>query len=429
MKILINLSKHIPNYTLFLNSLIHSEYCIYTKKNYHYNICNFEENYRDLSILNYNKSEYYINILGTVKTYTHAQVENGYIYFDIFNIVTDNVTYLKVIASSSELCDIAQKYTDKDNLTNKNNILLVNLEAILQHIEMKKEIWFDPYIYIANYYVNDIVLSTGFNEVAATYNWITFGYPKKMKYNPKNFTYNVAYNILTRINITIAILTGSNIEAVQTIINSIYKQTCNSENIEILVFGNIKTNQIKHNGLNIKVIYDKNIEDKNWITKKKNMVCEYASNDDIVIIKDYIYFHTNWYQSFSHFVNKNPNYDILMNKIVDEQNHRYLDWITCVNGMKSGKLVDYEIKADEHPKMYVPGAFMSVKKHVLEKNKFDENLVGLNKGSDIEWSKRVIGKYKYTFNPSSTVIAFGKEHLNRWKDVRTPCKCPLCKEK
>lgn len=426
MKILINLSQQIPNYNTFLHSLLNSSYCTYTKSNYHFNICNFEDKYKDIPILNYNKKEFHLKILDSIRCFTYEQIENGYIYFDIFNIITNNVNYFKIIASSTEMCDIAQKYTNKDSLTNKNNIILHNLESVMEHDEQKKEVWFDPYVYIANYYENNITLS-GFNEIVATYNWITSGYPKGLKYNPKNITSKVAYNILTRTNITIAILTSNKIDSVNIIIDSIYKQTCSCENVEILIFGNLTTSQIKHKGLNVKVIYDKEIESKDWITKKKNIIHEYSSNDDIVIIKDYIFFNPNWYQSFSHFVNKNQDYEIIMNKIVDEQNNRYLDWITCLSGMKSGKLVNYDVSSDAHPKMYIPGAFMCVKKYVLENNKFDETLVGLNKGSDIEWSKRVLGKYKYIFNPNSVVVAFGKEHLNRWKENRTQCKCPLCK--
>lgn len=217
------------------------------------------------------------------------------------------------------------------------------------------------------------------------------------------------------LSITFGILTDNKQEQVDDIIKSI--QTNEIPDFEIIIVGDVICKEHV-------VITDKLLEDKNYITEKKNIVIDKASKDIVVLIKDYIKFDSQWYQGLMRYhMETNGKYDIIMNEIRNTRGARYLDWIWDNPTLGDGRNIDYKIK--NHPGMFVPGAMVIAKRNVLETHKFNTSMIGLNKATDIDWSKRALIDFTYTFNPYSKCIAFGKGS-NRYPKFRRKCICNFC---
>tara|TARA_B100001094_G_scaffold8759_2_gene7876 strand:+ start:179 stop:877 length:699 start_codon:yes stop_codon:yes gene_type:complete len=216
---------------------------------------------------------------------------------------------------------------------------------------------------------------------------------------------------------TFGILTKDNNENIKIIIDSIMIQ--NIPDFEIIVVGNIENNFEK-----TIIIYDEMIEKQNWITKKKNIIIEKSSKDYTILMKDYIKLEKNWYNNFKMFVKDELKCEIIMNKIETLRGQRHIDWVWNNPNLKQGRNVDYKKK--EHKEMFVPGSFLFAKTSILKKIKFNEKLVGLNKESDIEWSKRALRKYKYQMNIYSKCLIFTKRQF-KYRIFRKACECNDCK--
>ena len=215
--------------------------------------------------------------------------------------------------------------------------------------------------------------------------------------------------------ITFGILTNDNQDAVNEIVLSIEKNNIPNQDFEIIIVGNIQNTDHK-------VIHDPYVESKNWITRKKNLVVEHSSGDIILILKDYIKFDPHWYTNFMIYDSQN-DWDILMNIINDERGHRYLDWIWENPVIGDGRNVNYTV--NDHKEMFVPGCFLIAKRYVLQNIPFNERMVGLNRPTDVEWSKRAMQTYKYSLNVLSNCIAFGKKS-RRYPKFRRLCLCNVC---
>lgn len=160
------------------------------------------------------------------------------------------------------------------------------------------------------------------------------------------------------------------------------------------------------------------IDKQNWITKKKNTLIKSSNGEIIVLMKDYITFCDGWYTGLEQFGAENE-WDICMNKIHDDNDERYLDWV-C-EGSES-KQINYNIT--DHVNMYIPGGIVIAKRHVFS-TLFDEKLKGLRAGSDIIWSREVLKSNTYKFNPYSKCVCHG-EYGRRYLKQRKTCMCNRC---
>lgn len=220
--------------------------------------------------------------------------------------------------------------------------------------------------------------------------------------------------------VTFGILTSNKADNVNMIIDSI--EACNipADRYEIVVIGNVALHRA-----NTRVLFCEEDETKNWITRKKNAVVDEstAKDDDLVIIaKDYIMYDKGWYDGLVHFSNT-TNFDIVMNPIANAKNQRYIDWVWNNPAVGAGRNIPYTVS--DHHLMFVPGCFVAAKRRVFNTHRFKEELVGLGKQSDVEWSTRVLKSFKYVLNPHSKCIAFGKPS-NRYPKFRRICECPRC---
>lgn len=149
-----------------------------------------------------------------------------------------------------------------------------------------------------------------------------------------------------------------------------------------------------------------------WITRKKNLITENAKHDIIVYMHDYIKLHTGWYKGFCKFCAGYPEWDVAMNPIINTDGTRYRDWVIWddpdYDGFPQTALPPYDYKKTQF--MYVSGAYWVAKKYVMEDIPLNEKLFWCE-GEDVEWSLKMRKRYKYVFNPYSSV------HMLKYKDV------------
>jgi len=216
-------------------------------------------------------------------------------------------------------------------------------------------------------------------------------------------------------DITFGILTCQNQQNVNVIIESIISQAI--PRFEIIVVGDV--NDI-WNRENIKITNDSTANKKNHISRKKNIIIEKSTMPIIVMLKDYVSLGPRWYDGMIKYGN---DFDIIMNKIEDKNNNRYLDWIWENPEVGSGRNIGYDI--NDHDGMFCPGVMTIAKKYVFQEFQFNENMIGLGKPTDVEWSKRAMKKYSYKMNISSKCILI--ERHNRYPRFRRACNCSRCK--
>ena len=174
---------------------------------------------------------------------------------------------------------------------------------------------------------------------------------------------------------------------VPTIIKSIKD---NVPNPEIIVVGGEPINNVKHVPFN-------ETEKTAWITRKKNIITQGASYENIVYLHDYIVLTEGWYEGFLRF---GDDWDVCMNVVTNLDGTRYRDWTTWDDPEVKMKRVDYDYKKTQY--LYISGAYWVAKKSFMEANPLDESLCW-GQGEDVEWSKRIRDHYRYVMNPYSEV--------------------------
>ena len=225
---------------------------------------------------------------------------------------------------------------------------------------------------------------------------------------------------------TFSIITSNkstDIDIVKTI-DSIFENNIPSENYEIIVIGGDGEwyDYDKH-GKNVRWI-EVNEEDskENWYVKKKNMVVENSSFDNIVYSHDYFVYDSDWYDNFKEF---GEDWDLCMCVLVNKDGHRYRDWfawddIPLCNEPKINDnwnpnhdiaLVPYDYNKTN--KMSISGAWWVAKKHVMISEPINESL-RWGEGEDTEWSMRVRDKYKYVMNTKSIVRLLRQKRLSSY---------------
>jgi hypothetical protein len=215
-------------------------------------------------------------------------------------------------------------------------------------------------------------------------------------------------------SVTFGILTKNEQSNVEIIVDSILCQ--NIPKFEIIVVGDVKD---VWNIPEVSVVRDEASNAKNHVTRKKNIVLELARMDSVVVMKDYLKLGESWYSGLL----MHGDYDIVMNKIHDENGNRYLDWIWENPIVGDGRNVDYLVS--DHERMFSPGSFTMAKKYVFDEFRFDERMVGLGRPTDVRWSERAMKKYSYTMNTHSTCVLISRR--GRYPKFRRLCKCDKCK--
>lgn len=194
---------------------------------------------------------------------------------------------------------------------------------------------------------------------------------------------------------TFGIITAGNLK-LPMIIKSIRDEVADAE---IIVVGGEGISGITH------IPFDENIKPR-WISKKKNLITQNATNENIVYMHDYLMLSEGWYEGFLKFGN---SWDVCMNVITNKDGTRYRDWVTWDDPQLGLCRVDYNTYKKTEL-MYISGAYWVAKKWVMEADPIDESLCW-GQGEDVEWSKRMRKKYRYVMNPYSEVVMMKQKRV------------------
>jgi hypothetical protein len=161
-----------------------------------------------------------------------------------------------------------------------------------------------------------------------------------------------------------------------------------------------------------------------WITRKKNIITEQATYDNIVYMHDYFKLVPGFYKGFLKF---GSDWDVAMNVIINKDGTRYRDWCIwddpefpppwiqmepfCGPAGKyragTNRIAPYDYTKTQY--MYISGGYWVAKKRFMEKYPLDEKW-GWGQAEDIEWSDRIREIADYRMNTLSAV------KLLRYKD-------------
>lgn len=202
-------------------------------------------------------------------------------------------------------------------------------------------------------------------------------------------------------NFTFAITTDySNMEQIYEVFESI--RNLNIPNYEILIIGN----KYFYDDPDVRYIqFDETKKDK-WVTHKKNILCQEAKYENIVLMHDYYVFDKDWYKSYLEF---GDDWDICSNRqLLQNGKRHFTDWVIwdCPLYPRYTSLPYDEWQLT--PYMYQSGGYMLVKKQVMIDNPFNEELTW-GQADDVEWSLRVRHKYRYKCN-GSAIVKHNKRH-------------------
>lgn len=201
-------------------------------------------------------------------------------------------------------------------------------------------------------------------------------------------------------NFTFGIITdGHNTTRVDNIIKTIIGERI--PNYEIIVIGDINLQ-----GKKVKSFaFDESIKPR-WITKKKNLITENASYENIVYMHDYLTLVPGWYNGFLKFGN---DFDVCITKMINQDGGRYRDWTLwaedageCgVNCVTQHFLLPYDI-IHLSKYQYISGAYWIAKTELMKKFPLDETR-SWGEGEDVEWSKQVRQVCQFKLNAFSSV--------------------------
>ena len=202
-------------------------------------------------------------------------------------------------------------------------------------------------------------------------------------------------------NITFAITTDySNMEQLYEVFASI--RDLNVPNYEILVIGG------KHfyDDPDIRYIHFDESEKNGWVTRKKNILCQEAKYENIVLMHDYYVFDKDWYKAYLEF---GDDWDVCSNaQLLQNGKRHFTDWVTwdCPLYPRYAALPYDEWSLTHY--MYQSGGYMLVKKQVMLDNPFNEELTW-GQADDVEWSLRIRTKYKMKCN-GKAIVKHNKRH-------------------
>jgi hypothetical protein len=157
-------------------------------------------------------------------------------------------------------------------------------------------------------------------------------------------------------------------------------------------------------------IYFMQKDEKGWTTKKKNLICEAAKYENLLVMHDRIKLHKDWFSGMKKYGN---NFDILSMKTLKEGARTY-DWLTLKYPMEDrrsqwflGGHLEY---SDWDKWIYIDGGVIILKKYVWQKVKWDETRYWC----EAEDSKLSHDQTRYgfltRFNPYSSCESFRFNH-------------------
>ena len=133
-----------------------------------------------------------------------------------------------------------------------------------------------------------------------------------------------------------------------------------------------------------------------WITRKKNLIAELASQHNLCIMHDYVGFMPGWFAGFDRH---GDDWSVAVTKITNADGERHRDWMVWDYPEVGPSLLPYDRVCSY---MYISGAYFCVKRDFFLQNKLDERLFW-GEAEDVEWSLRVREKTAFSINVHSEV--------------------------
>ena len=243
----------------------------------------------------------------------------------------------------------------------------------------------------------------------------------------------------------ICIAPDYNKEYLFKLLKSIHDQLIDQSNYEILIIGDYK-NDIDLTLNTRHVMFDESVK-RGWITRKKNILVSESKFDNVCLLHEYYILYHNWYKGLLEYNNQNPNWNILMNRVLRYEGDRHSDWLVNQKYMdvvlSRYPNLQYELMMNSplerngprwicglpYSEMslkhlqYISGGYILAKKKVLTEVPLDDNLVW-GQAEDIAWSESLIQKnYRFDFNPYSDVFI---QKPNKWRVYQMTDKCVEC---
>jgi len=187
---------------------------------------------------------------------------------------------------------------------------------------------------------------------------------------------------------TFGIITnGKSDDRIQKMFELIENQNMSLDDYEVIIVGNSK---ISHPRIFV-IPFDEH-PDGWWITRKKNIVTEHATKENIVFMHDYVLLCQGWYEGYLKFGN---NFHACMNIINNLDGSRFRDWCDL------GKMRRYE-DLEHQENMYFSGTYWVAKTEVMREIPLNDSLFA-GQAEDHDWSRRFLKKYQFSLNLNSTV--------------------------
>jgi hypothetical protein len=214
---------------------------------------------------------------------------------------------------------------------------------------------------------------------------------------------------------TFGIITnGCNNQNLSRIVDSIHAMSIPV--FEIIVVGPAETCALP--GVSF-IQFDESLK-PNWITRKKNTICQLAKYENIVLLHDYVVFHHDWYNGFLRFGN---SFDVCINRILNQDGTRFRDYTLFPFYMQSIDtkfstqcLLPYNFKLTPITAKlsYISGSYYVVKKHIALQYPLDETK-SWGEGEDVEFSYRTACRgIVAQMNPHSVVSFLKYKSIPAW---------------
>jgi len=175
------------------------------------------------------------------------------------------------------------------------------------------------------------------------------------------------------------------------------------DNELIIVGGKDQWNGL-YNGDYVFVDFDEAEDTKGvgWITRKKNLIAQYAQHENLCIMHDYVALGNGWINGVENF---GYNWKTCMHRILNYDMNRYRDWCIISNDAKmeppvdndkppvrfNGRLLAYNNNMWGRWQ-YLSGTYFCVKRDVLLAVPFDESRTQ-NCGEDVQWSRLLFKRF------------------------------------
>lgn len=148
-------------------------------------------------------------------------------------------------------------------------------------------------------------------------------------------------------------------------------------------------------------------DDRGWVTKKKNIVCENAKYENLCIMHDRIVPLSGWFGGMKRYGN---NFEMLSCIIKTKNGMRAGDWISYGSRYPKFPYVGLLEYRDWDKTGCIDGGFIVIKKSIWKKTKWNEKLF-LNQSEDAEFSHRLYNSgYIARFNPYSECVTLNWRH-------------------